>query len=1390
MVDFVPIPTNPSAANTQTFVPSPVNRQDQQFYDDSIIGEVGEGVVSGAIGIGEGLLSLGATAVDLIADTDYGTKVTEGAEALRDTLGLDPEGFLGKGAEIVTQFIVPGLGAAAKAGKLVRAARMAAGKTGPMTKAERFGLAAAELGAAGLADAVVVSPSNMSTIGDWVGAGPTQTEDLIGLRGRERALADLTNRAKIGAESVLLGGVAQAALTAGGKSLGQLQVTKDLAQATNRKIDAVGKWSNDLLYRRMTAAPNSADELSTFQKGLAEAIIFLAPSGSLPGQIADKRLGIEGIVSAQLKKGEIYKAEFERELDAALKNLPAGSGNLDRVDVMSRLEAYLTEADPVAKAKLFSSLPQSVRDPASKMRKHLNDLSTKVVDTDALAKNNFVTLDGRKIKDVIDQGVNSYMRRRYRIFEDAKYTPTEQTRLDAQNFFRANRKSTEKELTDLLRRQVPGEDIFTPQFMQANGLTKVGAGDTATIQVGAKVTDEVAKVAVDGILGRYSIKARPRLEGGRVAKDRLDAGMLVSRENTPKTLRALLGEVTDPLESYLGTVADLAQFSAVDDYYSTIAQMAKQNSGIGKLFVDASTLSPAQIKEYADRGYVRLGENGKSSMVKAKNKLLTEDDINLDSMGWGALNNHLVPSSIYRDLTNQVLADEGFGTLLSRGLYGNFLRAKAASQYSNVVLSPITQIKNFTTAVAFALANGNVPVVGRGSNLADAAQLVFSNITNKASPTSAPGKLVGKAFGIGRRQEDAIFDDLLDAQSRGVMGTSAQLREIQDLLKKGIGLEGRSPRNVLERVPVIGEKLAKGVGAITKPFDKVYGGSDDFWKYFAYHAEQAKIRHALRGKPQAAQIDYLTKNGTDIPDALRGGKPFDLEEAIKYRSAQIVRDTVPNYSKGSSAAVQFGRKLPVGNYITFPAEAFRTGFNIVKQSLDDMASDIPEVQARGRQRLLAFTLTTSAVPAAIVDLSSAISGVSQDEMDAYRRSFGTDWEKGAVLVPTGRTEDGKIKYINFSMSNPYDILFRFANRFVNEVEDAAAVGKDPGKAAFDVMVGTLGEFFSPFLDEAMLTEALVDISYRGGRTPTGAEVYNPQDDLGTKGWKMFMHVADTMAPGISPVNVSGGEFEAGRFARGVVGSLDPDLINPMDKMGRVRDIGTEFLRAVSGVTPLEFDPKKGLEFGAFRLNQAQTNAKSMFNRKTDDFNATGQDLLDAYVAANESKFRIDREYRQMIEDLRTLGMKENEIRRVLKENNIGGAKGVLRGEFEPFDVTKKNFQEMRRAGTLELFPREQIQEVKRAMRGMSLDQGPMDVEPTAPEPTFVPSPVQQQPMFVPSPVQQQPMFVPSPVEQQGSIAPSIQTQPRPPGPVNPALLGSNPMDQAANAQIAARLQGA
>jgi hypothetical protein len=571
--------------------------------------------------------------------------------------------------------------------------------------------------------------------------------------------------------------------------------------------------------------------------------------------------------------------------------------------------------------------------------------------------------------------------------------------------------------------------------------------------------------------------------------------------------------------------------------------------------------------------------------------------------------------------------------------------------------------------------------------------------------------------------------------------------------------------------------------------EAAYQGSDDFWKYFNYNAEQSHLRNALKGSSPDDQIKYLTKGMDDIEvDSLmkraEANKGDVLDELIKNRAAQIVRDTVPNYNKASSGLVQLGRRLPIGNFISFPAEIYRTGFNIVKQGLDDMASDIPAIQTRGRNRLLGFTMTTAVVPAAALEIAYATTGVSREEMDAYKRSFAPRWEKGSVLLPLGKTEDGKIQYMNFSTSNPYDVLTRFANRAINEADDAVREGKDVGQVLEDVALGTLSEVFEPFMSEAMLTEALIDVTLRGGKTATGAEVYSGSDDFGARQSKKFLHVMDTLMPNVIPANVSGGKLEPSRFLRGVLGSED-GLITSQDKMGRERSALGEFARQATGVSVLEFDPKRGLEYNGYRLSQLQTDAKRTFNRVTDDANANSATLLNAFQQANNDKLRIDREYYQVIEDLRSMGLSDADIRRELKKNNIGGIKGIMRGEFEPFKVTTKNFKEMRGAGIFDQFPRAEIQEIRRQMNRLPLapDDAPRTTAPARAPGPVINDPFKTAPVTVPSaPVINDPF-------KQGSLPqPTFPvTTARAPGPVNPALLGDDPFSAAANAQIANRL---
>ena len=423
--------------------------------------------------------------------------------------------------------------------------------------------------------------------------------------------------------------------------------------------------------------------------------------------------------------------------------------------------------------------------------------------------------------------------------------------------------------------------------------------------------------------------------------------------------------------------------------------------------------------------------------------------------------------------------------------------------------------------------------------------------------------------------------------------------------------------------------------------------------------------------------------------------------------------------------------------------------------------------------MIGFLGTTVGGPIAVTEMGYALSGVKPEEMEAYQRSFAAPWEKGAVLIPLGKTEDGKIQYLNYSTSNPYDGLYRFAVRAMNEFEGAVKQGKGPGSTFTNSIGAAVGEIFEPFLSEAMLTEAVTDVVFRGGRTATGAEVYNPEDNGGTKGYKMITHVLNTMVPSVSPIDLNG---EPGRFIRGTIGNIAPGIVDPKDKLGRERNLTTEVIRAFTSLTPQEFDPAKGLEFGAYRLGQAQTNAKRMFNQVTDDANATSGSLKRAFQRANNAKLKVDREYYQLIEDLTSMGMTQREIMTVMKKNNIGGYKNIVRGEFQPFQLTKKNVQEMRDAGIFDRYPRNEIRQIQEEMRGTSLKPDDELFPAAQPDLDFKD--------LVPSvPAAPEVNFDDLIPQRQGSLPqPTLPvTTARAPGPVNPALLGGTPAERAANA---------
>jgi len=1303
-----------------------VGDDDDSEYEGALW-ELGEGIASGIIGIGQGILELGASGIDLIADTDYASSVTEGAEALRDKLGIDPEGLIGKGAEVITQFVVPGLGAASavsklsKVGKLQKALQSGRASALPgqgITKAEKLALGAQQVAAAGLADAVVATDGT-TTIADFFEGGPTQTDKEVGLSGREEATRRLLNKLKIGVEGAGATVIAPAALGATGKAISAVPGSEkigEVAGAGARGLIAGGRKVKDVLddleYQRTLGKDFTDDATGIVSKGVGklknavpDVLASLRYRGVLPYDIGETRSLIQANVQGELKTATLRLDRIEKGLDKAIKDPGVETGDLVKQDYFNKIEEFLTTPSPRRKVEVLNSLPPSVRDDVVGMRRQIDDLSTDIMNSDFVKTfEGETSLKGEDVADTIRQTINknlnSYMRRKYRIYEDAKYTPDEATINAAVAGFKANKRMAESELQEL-RKSLEGD----PKAIARLGLDDKG-------RIVGEVTDAQAKMAVDNFLKRHSPKNQakgPRLSV-RVAEDRLKTGMLTNRDRLKDFQKRLLGEIKDPQESFINTIADLAEFKAVDEFYGKIRNGIPENETLQKLFVNTADMADDAKQGLKQKGYVILGEitegGGKrgnksvEDLVKAKGE-----------SGWGSLQGYAVPEAVYNQLTKSV----GGGTIPDwlKATYGGLLKLKGMSQYAKTVLSPITQIRNFSTAALFATAQGNV---GRGASLRESAALAWADLMRKAP-------------------ED-VAEELAEMQRLGIIGTQAELRELQDLIKQGkargstVLVDGAeiNPRLQSEAMKKLQNNyVAKLAGVVNEKAQAAYKGSDDYWKMYNFKFEQSKLKNALRGASPEEQ--YLALTGRAAPEG-SAVTPQLIDDLIKEESARIVRNTVPNYNLAPEAITTL-RKMPIGNFITFPFEIMRTGTNTITRGIQELASTNREIQKIGMRRLTGAISTFSGAPLALEQFGYMVSGVTAEEMDAYKRSGAPEWERNATLIPIGRNDDGKIEYINYSYSNPYDYLTRFAFGALNAFDTSQRTGEPLSTNLRKALTEAAGELASPFTDQSMIAEALFDVLPpeafgRGGNRISGARVYNPEDDGITQIQKSAKHVINTLLPGGLPVDVRGGEFEPSRFLRGVASaiggeegiSLDTPFgrlgISPKDRYGRERNVKEEMSRALTGVTVQEVDPARTLEYKGFEFREARQDTSGIFNSVARRENVTSDDLMNAYVDANEARFRVFNEFHQTVEDMRTMGMSDREIKKTLEDAGVGGVNRLIRGDYEPLEVSKTIIDEMRRNGTIDLLPRGEIRAYQAEQKGREFgaveedDSGPLE----------------------------------------------------------------------------------
>lgn len=537
-----------------------------------------------------------------------------------------------------------------------------------------------------------------------------------------------------------------------------------------------------------------------------------------------------------------------------------------------------------------------------------------------------------------------------------------------------------------------------------------------------------------------------------------------------------------------------------------------------------------------------------------------------------------------------------------------YMKINSIVKYNKTVGSMMTHVRNTVGNTGFAVANGHVRVGEAGKAL----RAIATNIGRLDSP-----------------EWRAYYRKV---QELGVVDQSPHAGELRAAIRDAMGKEG------VDLMTDPGTSVVRrGLGVLTD----LYRAEDDVWKVYAFENEKARYAKALPGMS---------------------------ESEIEQISARIVRDTYPTYSQ-IPRAVRAVRGLPlIGTFVSFPSEVFRVGYNTINLAMTELAD--PALRTIGAQRLAGVMVAATGTAAAAA-ASRSLTGVTKD-MDEDMRRFLPPWSQNSDIIHLGRDEDGNMKFVDVSYTDPYSYL------------------KGPVKAALSgedwqsSLVTAAAEAFDPFLSEEILSERLIDIARN--TTQTGGRVFNPADHPIRRFEDMAGHIYEALEPG----TITSGR----RIMMGITGTTTV--------YGRTYDPTLEALAVMTGHRMSILDVRQALVFRARdhsdNIRNSQRILTSVITRRGEvgqseiarAFGGMQAGRMDAFDAAHEdamAALRLGMTRPEVVQTFRAAGMSRANAAAVYTgditqyrptEALFGNVQDVIRAEGEDVGEAARRFNERRR----------------------------------------------------------------------------------------------------------------
>lgn len=1327
--------------------------------------DIARGMGAGAVGLGQGIAELGALGIDALFDTEYSRPTTEFFEGAKLAMGLDPQTTAGEVAEGITNFglaFIPVAGWLGRAGQVAQGTR-AIGQGGRFARAaDAFGgsragralvgsrarLAGTTTLAAGVSD-FVVSPEGFGTMSDAFDALPDllETEEDTGLTGRDEAFRRLRNKIRVGAEGSAMGAAFEALFPAARLS----------AQAISQ-IPGVPTAAGTIV-RGMEALGNQLARIPGAQQ-------YFTSRGLAPQDLAFGVESAEALTRTARTEAEQSLLAFEEAAKNLAPNLLQkirGGGRAGYDKLYDDLFRFLQGTDDA-----LEEYGDDIVRPASQMRDQVTRMSTVIADQ--VANSNLAPEMKAQILDTFQNNMGGYIRRLYQKFENPDTWTVDAGVTGSPVFKRA---------VDEVQRVFESMDrarVRQGELLEVRPLDAVRADAEQEVKrligldaVGTGLTDD----AILNIRGNRVVEGRRQVQGAplfRIAEGLLEErSKLLSRS---PSLRELLGEIKDPKQAFLQTVDDMSRVVAGNKLYDqTLRMYGKTGAEALQMINDSQGRAVPLVIAGADadqigeelvrsRGYKRLGEPNEETIFGGS---------------FGQMTGAYVAPEIYRALTLPQQMTQGF---LNEALALS-LQAKGAAQAAKTVYSPITQVRNFISGAFLTMANGNLM---RGMPFWDSLHLT-----------------AGKAGNLG----DGEFRRLYELTGNlGLRDQNITVNEFRNLLREGseLGVAGRvetAGRAVMERIP------------FARSLERLYSGSDTFWKITNWNAERAKFANAFRRAGLAP--DALDQIGDLLVRSGLGTRTSELTGSASYLdtlAGDIVKNTQPTYSRVPEA-VRMVRRVPVvGNFVAFPAEVIRNTSNILDQGLremsfrasDDLVARIGadaarklerQIRAIGAQRLSGYVASAVAVPTGVQAAAARTLGWEEEGNPTIEdlQKLAPEYMRGHQLVPISAAGDPNVEYLDLSYMMPYDFALAPARAALQIYSERGDVGASEADQLRNAAFTALGKLFEPFAGESLVGERLANVTVRGGRTPTGSQVYTENTPFGEKLSRGFTHVAGAYIPGALELFV---QERRGRLGQG---RLTRAATDTPSATGLPYDIYEEGAALVTGLRPMQARLDETFSYKGFEYNQARRDATSVFSQVANANDTTEADVIEAFERANAQLRSGQARLYDLVETARRLGMTDQQIRRQLIDVAQLGRREVnriMRGQFDPLGISDERVRAVLREGRTQArvtprLPTRELRAIERQLNREPLI--PQDfsesIEATAGAPVFDPTrPFQTVPQTERA-APAAPAIGPVP-------APAVPQTPQAPArtaPPSPSLLGSDPVSQARNAEIAQRLSG-